>query len=228
MKSYSSIMTEKNLDKIFAQLEKRLGNKYLKNRLNAEKWHSFFRRLIGRVVYEIFQSAIDRASQPFVLVLEEAHNYLPRKPDTEQSDVGTPFERIAKEGRKFGVGLILASQRPGELSETALSQCGTLIVHRLTNPFDKSIIRSAVSDVDEDILRMLPSLGNRHAIILGEAVRAPARVSIDFLSEDKRPRSEDPDYVKLWQDPKTFETIPEVVCNTEEDVDDEDDDDLPF
>ena len=61
----------------------------------------------------------------------------------------------------------------GELSETALSQCGTLIVHRLTNPADKSIVRAAVSDIDEDILRMLPSLGTRHAIILGEAVRAP-------------------------------------------------------
>lgn len=181
--------------------------------------------LIGRVVYEIFQSAIERASQPFVLVLEEAHNYLPRKPDTEQPDVGTPFERIAKEGRKFGVGLILASQRPGELSETALSQCGTLIVHRLTNPIDKSIIRSAVSDVDEDILKMLPSLGNRQAIILGEAVRAPARAIIDFLPEDKRPRSEDPDYVKHWQDPKTFETMPEGVCDIEEILDD---DDIPF
>ena len=183
--------------------------------------------LIGRVVYERFQRAIDRASQPFVLVLEEAHNYLPRKPYTEQAVAGNPFERIAKEGRKLGVGLILTSQRPGELSETALSRCGTFIVHRLTNPVDKSIIRSGVSDVDEDILRMLPSLRNRHAIFLGQAVRAPARAIIDYLPEDRRPRSEDPDYVKHWHDPSTFEKLPEGFWDIEE-INDDEDDDLPF
>jgi len=184
--------------------------------------------LIGRIVYEIFQSAVDRAAKPFVLVLEEAHNYLPRKSDEEQPDVGTPFERIAKEGRKFGVGLILASQRPGELSETALSQCGTLIVHRLTNPVDKSIIRSAVSDVDEDILRMLPSLANRHAVILGEAVRAPAKAIINYLPDERRPKSEDPDYVKHWQDARTWESMPEGICEIKEFGEDDEGDDIPF
>jgi len=184
--------------------------------------------LIGRIVYETFQSATERATKPFVLVLEEAHNYLPRRPDSDQTEAGTPFERIAKEGRKFGVGLMLASQRPGELSETALSQCGTLIVHRLTNPVDKSIVRAAVSDIDEDILRMLPSLGTRHAVILGETVRAPARVMIDSLPENKRPKSEDPDYVGFWQDPHTHQTMPEMSCDVDEFEDKPEDDDFPF
>lgn len=183
--------------------------------------------LIGRVIYETFQGAIERAVKPFVLVLEEAHNYLPRRPDPDQSDVGTPFERIAKEGRKFGVGLILASQRPGELSETALSQCGTLIVHRLSNPVDKSIVRSAVSDIDEEILRMLPSLGNRHAIIIGEAVKAPARTIIDLLPEKKRPRSENPDYTGYWGDPKTHRILPELACDFDP-LSLPEDDDIPF
>jgi DNA helicase HerA-like ATPase len=83
------------------------------------------------------------------------------------------------------VGIVIASQRPGELSETALSQCNTLIVHRLVNPIDKNIVRCAVSIIDEDALKLLPSLGPRQAIVLGEAVNIPARITINELPPKK-------------------------------------------
>ncbi len=152
---------------------------------------------IGRIVFSYFQNLtpLKRRTLPFVLVLEEAHNYLPKQSSSEKGMVGGPYEKIAKEGRKYGLGLLIASQRPGELSETALSQCNTLIVHRLVNPIDRQIIRSAVSLVDEDVLKMLPSLNTGHAIIIGEGVRIPARVAIDILPKDKQPHSDNPIFI---------------------------------
>jgi hypothetical protein len=151
---------------------------------------------IGRVVFSFFQHLPPqlRREYPFILVLEEAHNYLPRMTsDTE--NINLPYEKIAKEGRKYGLGIVIASQRPGELSETALSQCNTLVVHRLVNPIDKNIVRSAVSVIDEDALKLLPSLGPRQAIVLGEAVNIPARITINELPLKKRPHSENPYFI---------------------------------
>jgi len=151
---------------------------------------------IGRVVFSFFQHLVPdkRREYPFILVLEEAHNYLPRIiPDAE--NINMPFEKIAKEGRKYGLGIVIASQRPGELSETALSQCNTLIVHRLVNPIDRGIVRSAVSVIDEDALKLLPSLGPRQAIVMGEAVNIPARITFKELPIDKRPHSENPFFI---------------------------------
>lgn len=167
---------------------------------------------IGRVVFSFFQNLPlqKRRSLPFILVLEEAHNYLPRQSSSEKPGIGGPYERIAKEGRKYGLGLLIASQRPGELSETALSQCNTLIVHRLVNPIDRQIIRSAVSVVDEDVLKMLPSLNTGHAIVIGEGVRIPARVAIDHLSKDKQPHSDNPIFIGKIEEGVCAET--RAIC----------------
>lgn len=159
--------------------------------------------LLGRLVLEFAQRVNPRGSMPIWLVLEEAHRYVPASPSGTASRSTVAFERIAKEGRKFGVGLLLASQRPSELSRTLLSQCGTLIAHRVVNADDQELIRHATPAAGRDVLRQLPGLATQHAIILGEAVSAPTYVRVrDVLH---RPDSGDPAFIGQWKRQPTVE-----------------------
>ena len=130
------------------------------------------------------------------LVLEEAHRYIPAIRGEGSHRSTAAFERIAKEGRKFGVGLLLASQRPSELSRTVLAQCGTIIAHRVVNPDDQDLIRHATPLAGRDVLRQLPGLAPQHAVVLGEAVPAPTYVRVRDV--EYTPRSNDPDFIQRW------------------------------
>jgi len=174
--------------------------------------------LIGRLILEFLQrvsetelSGINRGEFPVVLVLEEAQNYIHVSRGQDGESISREvFERIAREGRKFGLGLVVASQRPSELSKTVLSQCNSFIVHRLQNPEDLRYFREIVPGIYNQLLDQLPALAPRHALVLGEAVNAPALV---YMREaNPIPQSKDPKFYKQWisESPK----IPNVekVC----------------
>jgi len=127
--------------------------------------------------------------RPLLVVLEEAHNYLGSQ---SKGRAATAAKRIAKEGRKYGVGLMLVSQRPSEIDPTILSQCGTTISLRLTNDADQGQVRSCAADNLEGLFGMLPSLRTGEALLVGEAVSMPVRALIDLPPEGCRPDSDDP------------------------------------
>ncbi|HAO06126.1 MAG TPA: DUF853 domain-containing protein [Chryseobacterium sp.] len=131
--------------------------------------------------------------QPLLIVLEEAHNYLK---SGEHSISSRTVQMIAKEGRKYGVGLLLVTQRPSELDETVLSQCGTMIALRMNNSKDRGHIRSAVQDELQSMVDLLPSLRTGEALISGEAVKIPSRVK--FFKISNAPKSVDPKASERW------------------------------
>lgn len=140
---------------------------------------------------------------PTVLVMEEAHTFVKRyKDDTEYHNSSSiccqVFEKIAREGRKFGLGMMLSSQRPSELSPTVLSQCNSFLLHRISNERDQELIHKLVPDNLRGLLRDLPSLPSKNAILLGWASELPVLVQMNHLSAEHRPRSDDPDYWNVW------------------------------
>lgn len=140
---------------------------------------------------------------PTVLVMEEAHTFIKRyKDDAENQNSATiccqVFEKIAREGRKFGLGLVLSSQRPSELSPTVLSQCNSYLLHRISNDLDQDLVRKLVPDNLRGLLKDLPSLPSRQAILLGWASELPVLVQMNALPEEHRPKSEDPDFWGVW------------------------------
>lgn len=126
--------------------------------------------------------------RPVLVVLEEAHRYLSEAPSTGLAR--TAVNRIAREGRKYGIGLCLVTQRPSELPDTALSQCGTIISLRLTNSADQATVRSALPDAVAGLASVLPSLRTGEALISGEAIALPTRTAL--RRPDPEPRAADP------------------------------------
>lgn len=135
--------------------------------------------------------------QPLLIVLEEAHNYLQAG---EKSISSRAVQTIAKEGRKYGVGLALVTQRPSELDETVLSQCGTIIALRMNNSKDRGHIRAAIQDELQTMIDLLPSLRTGEGIISGEGVKIPSR--IQFYKLPNAPKSSDPKVSEKWMDDK--------------------------
>jgi DNA helicase HerA-like ATPase len=127
--------------------------------------------------------------RPLLIVMEEAHIYLN---DSFKGMASKIVQRIVKEGRKYGIGAMIVSQRPSEIDPTILSQCGTFFALRLTNSTDRSHITSALSDNLDGLTSMLPILRTGEAIILGEAVKLPMRTSILAPPKNRRPDSQDP------------------------------------
>lgn len=161
--------------------------------------------VLARMVFEAVQRyRRARASVlPTVLVLEEAHTFVHRDLTADSASPAgraccRTFERIAREGRKFGLGLVLASQRPSEMSPTVLSQCNTFLLHRLVNDRDQDLVRRLVPDALGDLLRELPSLPSRRGILLGWGAPAPVLVEVRELPENQRPQSPDPDFWDVW------------------------------
>ena len=146
-----------------------------------------------RIVYDAMFWSKERSEggieRPLLFVLEEAHTYIGKDDSGPASDA---VKRIAKEGRKYGVGLMLVSQRPAEIDPTILSQCGTIFAMRLANDIDRGHVTSAASDNLKGLLDMLPVLRTGEAIIVGEAVSLPIRTVIDRLPKEQRPDSDDP------------------------------------
>jgi len=153
---------------------------------------------IGRLAFEFNYWNPRRRDFPLLLVCEEAHTYIPREGGTRYEGTRRSMERIAKEGRKYGVGLAVVSQRPHELSETVLSQCGTFICLRLANPDDQAYIRGLVPDAESNLMDVLSALGRGEAMVMGEAVPLPIRVQV--LAPDPTPHSQDVDYHTAWRE----------------------------
>ena len=151
--------------------------------------------ILGRIILEFVSFFLpeNRGSHPFVIVLEEAQNYIA---ENKESVSKTVFERIAREGRKYGVSLVVSSQRPSELSKTVLSQCNSFVIHRLQNPDDQKYIRGLVSSANADLLDQLPIIPQQHALVTGDCVRTPVLVRIDDVYPT--PNSHNPKFIKNW------------------------------
>lgn len=155
--------------------------------------------LITRFVYDSMfwgrNESYTGRNRPILLAYDEAHTYLNKNDNISYSK--TAVERIFKEGRKFGIGALVISQRPSEISETILAQLGTLIALRLTNSRDQSIVKSSSPDNLNSLIDLLPSLRIGEAVIVGESIKIPSRVRIKL--NNPRPKSEDPKLVECWK-----------------------------
>ena len=154
--------------------------------------------VLSRLVFDFAIWSRDDAMRPILLVCEEAHRYVPNEKNADGSSVGKILSRIAKEGRKYGVSLGLITQRPSDLAEGVLSQCGTIISMRLNNDRDQAFVKAAMPEGARGFLESIPALRNRECIICGEGVSVPVRVNFDDLEAYKRPASADPSFIDLW------------------------------
>jgi hypothetical protein len=134
--------------------------------------------VISRIIYESVKEIEPRNSYPVNLILEEAHRYISRNPMGSFLKANKIFDLIAKEGRKFGLLLLISSQRPSELSKTVLSQCSNFIVHRIQNPEDLSHIRQITPHISETILKRMPSIPTQNALIFGHSVNLPTTFKV--------------------------------------------------
>ena len=152
---------------------------------------------IGRLAFEFNYWNPEYREFPILLMCEEAHAYIPRDSESQFAGSRKSMERIAKEGRKYGVGLAVVSQRPHEVSETVLAQCGTFICLRITNPSDQGYVRSLVPESEGDLVGMLAGLGRGEALVVGEAVPLPTR--LQFRKPQPAPNSDDVDFYDKWR-----------------------------
>lgn len=155
--------------------------------------------VLSRLVFDYAIWSRNEVPRPVLLVCEEAHRYIPSDKSGAGQSVRKVLERIAKEGRKYGVSLGLITQRPSDLAEGVLSQCGTIIAMRLNNERDQAFVKSAMPEGARGFLDVIPALRNRECIVCGEGVSIPIRVSFDDLERDRRPASSDPLFSELWR-----------------------------
>ena len=155
--------------------------------------------VLGRCVFDYAMWSRGHSQHPVLLVCEEAHRYVPSDRSANNGPVRRILERIAKEGRKYGVSLGLITQRPSDLAEGVLSQCGTIISMRLNNERDQAFVKAAMPEGARGFLDSIPALRNREAIICGEGVPIPIRVAFDDLEDGLRPASNDPIFSELWR-----------------------------
>ena len=151
---------------------------------------------IGRLAFEFNYWNPKCREFPIFVVAEEAHSYIPRTTVDGHQGTRRSFERIAKAGRKYAVGLCVVSQRPNELSETVLSQCSTFVCLRITNPDDQEYVRKLVPDSARGILEALTSLAQGEAIATGEGVPMPVRFQVTM--PDPPPNAQDIEYADMW------------------------------
>ena len=135
--------------------------------------------VLTRLIFDTLRKAVPRNKFPVNLVLEEAHRYIAYDSKRTFLRASQIFDRVAKEGRKYGLFFIISSQRPSELSKTVLSQCNNFIVHRIQNPDDLLYIRQITPHISETILKKLPSIPTQHAIVFGNAVNIPALFKVN-------------------------------------------------
>lgn len=152
---------------------------------------------IGRLAFEFNYWNPLRREFPILLVCEEAHKYIPREADAHHEGSRREMERIAKEGRKYGVGLCVVSQRPNELSETVLAQCSNFLCLRTTNPRDQEYIRKLMPEGEQDLADVLTTLRRGEALAVGEAIPLPTRVRL--YPPDPAPASSDAPVAESWK-----------------------------
>ena len=174
-------------------------------------------RLVGsilKIVYEALFWSREKSEggieRPLLVVMEEAHRYLSGKSHELASEV---VQRIAKEGRKYGIGAMIISQRPSEVNETVLSQCGTFFALRLSNPSDRERVQRTLPDGLAGLLNVLPILRTGEAVVTGEAAKLPMRCRVALPAKEHRPRSEDPEVSVKWKLPRRDEGYDRVVAS---------------
>jgi DNA helicase HerA-like ATPase len=166
--------------------------------------------LIGRLIFSIQQWMEEKNRHPIALFCDEAHLYLPANVKGGLEEKGLQsFERIAKEGRKYGVSLVVISQRPSDVNKTILSQCGNFIAMRLTNPDDQNVIKRLFPDNLGDFSELLPILDIGESLIVGDASLLPSRVKID--KPEIKPSSATIDFWDVWNGEKTEKGIDDAV-----------------
>ncbi|MCO6437327.1 MAG: DUF87 domain-containing protein [Phycisphaerae bacterium] len=171
--------------------------------------HSLVVSLLSRIIFQVgfcrkrtppkIARKNDAAANEiaFLVVYEEAHNYVPNSPLVRFRSVTKSIERIAKEGRKYGVSLMIVSQRPSEISETVFSQCNSFVAMRLTNPADQNYVRRLLPDAIGGLTDALPTLAQREALVLGECIQVPTLLEVAEVTE--RPHSHDIPVLQEWR-----------------------------
>ncbi len=156
---------------------------------------------IARTLFslKVWQRVSERESSPVLLVCEEAHRYVPNSGEAQYQAAQGAIRRIAKEGRKYGIGLMLVSQRPSEVEATVLSQCNSWIVLRITNEADREHVKGILPDSMAGLTKMLSGLRRQEAIFVGQAAMLPSRIMIRDLAVEQLPKSNDIDFDEGWQ-----------------------------
>lgn len=152
--------------------------------------------VLSRMLLEVLQRVKPRNEYPVHIIIEEAHRYISEKDSDNLFQAKKIFERIAKEGRKYGVSLVISSQRPSELSKTVLSQCSNFIVHRIMNPEDLLYIKRMTPYISEEILNELPYIPRQQALVFGSAVNMPMMFKV--REAKPKPKSDDNEINKHW------------------------------
>lgn len=157
--------------------------------------------VIARTLFnlKVWQTSDERERDPVLLVCEEAHRYVPNRGEAQYEAAQEAIRRIAKEGRKYGIGLLLVSQRPSEVEATVLSQCNSWIILRITNDADREHVRAILPDSMAGLTKMLSGLRRQEAIFVGQAAILPSRILIRSLTQGQLPRSNDIDFDMGWQ-----------------------------
>lgn len=164
--------------------------------------------VVTRLLYDRLRRAPARNSYPVNLILEEAHRYVPKQSSGASAlDAPKIFERVAKEGRKYGLFLMLSSQRPSELSGTVLSQCSNYVIHRIQNPEDLQHIRRMTPFISDSVLNRLASLPKQYALVFGTSVSIPTTFMV--RTADPLPNSDDSDVSSFWyRQPEDIRVLP--------------------
>ncbi len=170
---------------------------------------------IARTLFSVklWQTREEREKNPVLLVCEEAHRYVPNRGEAQYEAAQDAIRRLAKEGRKYGIGLMLVSQRPSEVEATVLSQCNSWVVMRITNDSDRNQVQGILPDSLAGLTKVLSGLRRREAIFVGQAAVLPSRILIRDLVKDGKPlpRSQDIDFDEGWQgEPITDEHLTEI------------------
>lgn len=170
---------------------------------------------IARVLfmYKLWENTQERKEDPILLVCEEAHRYVPNRGEAEYAAAQDAIKRVAKEGRKYGIGLMLISQRPSEIESTVLSQCNSWLVLRLTNGDDQAYVMKFLPDALTSLGKILPALRRREAIFIGQAATIPSRILINELSPELLPQSNDVSFSEGWSSETVAEDRIQVIAD---------------
>lgn len=172
--------------------------------------------LISRILFDFsyYNKKLNNDTKiPLLLVFEEAHKYVPKSDLSKYKSSRVSIERIAKEGRKYGITLAIVSQRPSEVSETIFSQCNTFLAMRLTNPDDQNYVKRLLPDTLGNLTSKLNSLSAGEALLIGESVVMPSVVKIDNC--DPQPSSNDIMYLDIWKEQWYEDNFEEIIRNWE-------------
>lgn len=169
--------------------------------------------------YKLYQTQAERSRDPILLVCEEAHRYVPDRGEAEYSASQNAIRRIAREGRKYGIGLMLVSQRPADVESTVISQCGTWLILRLTNAADQQHVARFLPDGLSGMTKALPALAQQEAIFVGEGASLPARIKIRDLPTSKLPRSSNVGFAAGWSQARlTLEEVALISRRMDSDI----------